>query len=115
MPAKKSPVRSFKKSKPALKKPLAKKKNLPKKPNEISIDAELAKLEREHEKAVQESLEGLEDLKYSILEYEEEESLRILREKYDKEKEYLQSTIIMMELKQLAESIQIITHRQKIS
>lgn len=33
----------------------------------------------------------------------------ILREKVDKEREYLQKTIIMMELKQMAESISMIS------
>lgn len=41
-------------------------------------------------------------------------SVQILRQKNDKEKEYLQKTIIQMELKQLAESIAMITHKKKI-
>lgn len=36
----------------------------------------------------------------------------ILREKVDKEREYLQKTIIMMELKQMAESISMISQKR---
>lgn len=46
--------------------------------------------------------------------YEEPESVEILRKKSDKEREYLQKTIILMELKQLAESIQMVGYRRKI-
>jgi len=37
-----------------------------------------------------------------------------LKSKNEKEKEYLQRTIIMMELKQLAESITLIAYKKKI-
>ena len=40
--------------------------------------------------------------------------MRALKSKNEKEKEYLQRTIIMMELKQLAESITLIAYKKKI-
>jgi len=40
--------------------------------------------------------------------------VRVLKSKNEKEKEYLQRTIIMMELKQLAESITLIAYKKKI-
>ena len=40
--------------------------------------------------------------------------MRVLKSKNEKEKEYLQRTIIMMELKQLAESITLIAYKKKI-
>jgi len=52
-------------------------------------------------------------LKRNILHYDEPESVIILREKVDKEREYLQKTIIMMELKQLAESISMIVFKRR--
>jgi hypothetical protein len=45
---------------------------------------------------------------------EDPESVKILRTKNDKEKEYLLRTIINMELKQLAESIMMIAYRKKL-
>ena len=50
-----------------------------------------------------------------MLTYQEPESVRILKSKIDKEREYLQRTIIMMELKQFAESIALISDRRKAS
>lgn len=44
----------------------------------------------------------------------EPDSIKILHSKNEKEKEYLQRTIIMMELKQLAESITMISYRKKL-
>jgi hypothetical protein len=44
----------------------------------------------------------------------EPESIKILKTKNEKEKEYLQRTIIMMELKQLAESITMIAYKKKL-
>jgi hypothetical protein len=44
----------------------------------------------------------------------EPDSVFILHTKNEKEKEYLQRTIIMMELKQLAESITMIAFRKKL-
>lgn len=46
---------------------------------------------------------------------QEPESVKILKLKNDKEKEYLLRTIINMELKQLAESITMIAYKKKIS
>jgi hypothetical protein len=53
-------------------------------------------------------------LRKRIAEYKEPKSVQILKTKTDKEKEYLQKTIIMMELKQLAESISMVGYRRKI-
>lgn len=44
----------------------------------------------------------------------EPESVRILKSKNDKEKEYLQRTIVMMELKQIAESITMVVGRKRM-
>jgi hypothetical protein len=53
-------------------------------------------------------------LRRRVIDYEEPESVITLKMKNEKEKEYLQRTIIMMELKQLAESISMITHQGKL-
>jgi hypothetical protein len=54
-------------------------------------------------------------LKRNLINYDEPESVMILRYKIDKEREYLQKTIIMMELKQLAESISMIAFRKRVT
>jgi len=44
----------------------------------------------------------------------EPESVVVLKSKNDKEREYLQRTIVMMELKQLAESITMLKYRKPL-
>ena len=58
---------------------------------------------------------GLQHLRRNVLNYNDPDSVRILKNKIDKEREYLQRTIIMMELKQFAESIALISDRRKSS
>jgi hypothetical protein len=49
------------------------------------------------------------------MKWKEPSSVDILQSKNDKEKEYLQRTIVMMELKQLAESITMVAFKKKIT
>ena len=86
-------------------------------PENASIDRELQQLSLHYEQAKINSLEGLSTLEDRISskgDFLEPDSVNILRHKNDKEKEYLQRTIILMELKQLAESITMISHKKKL-
>lgn len=49
-----------------------------------------------------------------MMNYQEPSSVKILETKVEKEKLYLQRTIIQMELKQLAESLGLITHKRRL-
>ena len=71
---------------------------------------------REYAKAKEDSVSGIIQLKQRLSgpEAREPESIKILKTKNEKEKEYLQRTIIMMELKQLAESITMIAYKKKL-
>lgn len=82
----------------------------------MSIDDELSKLIQECKQARSDALKGLTNLKRRIggAPGEDPESVIILKSKNEKEKDYLQRTIIMMELKQLAESITTIAFRKKL-
>ena len=57
---------------------------------------------------------SLQNLYREVQRYKEPESVRILEEKVEKEKEYLQRTIIQMELKQMAESLALIAYRKVV-
>ncbi|CDW86779.1 UNKNOWN [Stylonychia lemnae] len=80
----------------------------------ISIDEELAKLQGEYEESNKEARMNLKRLRKAIQKYEDPDSVVILRERIDNEREYLQRTIIQMELKQLAESISMISFKKRI-
>src|SRR4051812_48951703 len=60
------------------------------------------------------SQQGLKQLRRMVYNYQDPESVRLLENKVDKEKMYLQRTIIQMELKQLAESLGMITHKRRL-
>ena len=80
----------------------------------IQIEDELGKLLSEYKQSRKASIDGIRVLKQRMVEYEEPLSVKILKEKKDKEREYLERTIIMMELKQLAESIKIIAFKRRL-
>ncbi len=88
---------------------------------EATIDDELRYLLGEYTQAKDEAEEGLSALqermtnKRTYLDVLEPASVRILKSKNDKEREYLQRTIITMELKQIAESITMIQFRKRIA
>ena len=88
-------------------------KSLEKKPR-ISIDEELERLQKEYLKQKKLSLKGLNTLTQNVEFYEEPESVVTLEQKNDKEIKYLQKTIIQMELKQLAESIAMVTQKKRL-
>ena len=79
-----------------------------------SIDEELNKLLGEQRQAQADALTGLKRLK-KLINAQEPQSVQVLRSKNDKEKEYLQRTIIMMELKQFSESITMIAFKKRIN
>lgn len=79
-----------------------------------SIDQELNKLLGELRQAQTDALTGLKRLK-KLINSSEPQSVQVLRSKNDKEKEYLQRTIIMMELKQFSESITMIAFKKRIN
>jgi hypothetical protein len=69
----------------------------------------------EYQEARSDTVNGLRKLEYRLSHYEDPESVKILQTKTEKEKEYLQRTIILMELKQIAESITMIAFRKTLS
>jgi hypothetical protein len=84
--------------------------------NEVVLDFyhELRKLYAEYYRVKSELSEELKKLRDTVEHGEEPRSVQILKSKNDKEKEYLQRTIVMMELKQLAESITELKYKKKL-
>lgn len=65
----------------------------------VSIDSEISKLVAEYEETSRQVETGIESFRNNFRRYQEPESQRVLKEKSDIEVQYLQKTIIMMELK----------------
>ena len=65
----------------------------------VSIDSEITKLVAEYEETSKQVKTGIESFRNNFRRYQEPESQRVLKEKSDIEVQYLQKTIIMMELK----------------
>ena len=80
----------------------------------IKIEQELHKLLEEYEQVQDEVQTGLQGFQANFLRYRDPESVQVLREKSEIEVQYLQKTIVMMELKQLAESISRIAFRKRV-
>lgn len=81
---------------------------------ETLVDEELRRLLAEYKRVQRETAEGLQTLRERVERAKEPESVVVLKSKNDKEREYLQRTIVMMELKQLAESITMLKYKKPL-
>ena len=68
----------------------------------------------EYKRVQRETADGLQTLRERVAGAKEPESVVVLKSKNDKEREYLQRTIVMMELKQLAESITMLKYKKRL-
>ena len=93
-----------------------KKETTKKKPenNQLNIDQQLMILEKELNQTDTQNSKNLLALKNKIKNFKPTPSEYILEKNIEKEKEYLQRTIIQMELKQFAESLSMITFKKLI-
>jgi len=82
---------------------------------DLYIDDDLDILQKLYSESQETTFLCLSKLKSRLIKWKEPSSVDILQSKNDKEKEYLQRTIVMMELKQLAESITMVAFKKKIT
>lgn len=81
---------------------------------EVTLDQELKDLEEIYRSTTSQLVQDINLLKKKVSNHKEPDSAGILNQKIYQEREYLQTEIISMENKQIAESIARVTHAKKI-
>ena len=84
-------------------------------PSLMSVDGEIEDLEALLTQTTGELRTGLADLLKKIDKFEAPQSERLLEQRVDDERAYISHQIILLELKQIAESITRVTHVKRIS